>query len=99
MSRSLLNPSGSSVPLCFKGFPLQANGLRFFWLFAFRFFCLLLLLAQQWEQNYVADGAGIRQQHGEAVNANAFAAGRWQSIGKRTDIVFIHGLPPTGGEG
>ena len=49
----------------------------FYRLFTLRFFWRFLLLAQQRKQDHVSDGARIGQQHGEPVNANAFAT-RWR---------------------
>src|SRR5271165_3217061 len=54
------------------------------------FFLLALQGAQQREENNVADGAGIGQEHGEAVDADAFACGRRQAVRERADVVFVH---------
>src|SRR6185312_2860177 len=81
------------LPLRFlRSSVFQGLGLRFNWLFTVGFFRLLLLFAEQWEQDHVSDGARIGQQHSEPVNADAFAAGRRQPVRERTDVVFIHGV-------
>ncbi len=55
---------------------------------------LVFLLALQWtqqrEENDITDRAGIGQQHCQAIDANAFACSRGQSIGQRPDVVLIH---------
>src|SRR5947209_18471009 len=48
------------------------------------------LWSQQWKQDHIADGARIGQQHGEAVDAYTFPTRRWQTIGKRPDVIFVH---------
>ena len=45
---------------------------------------------QQREENHVADGAGAGEDHGEAVDTDAFASGRWKAVGERADVVLVH---------
>ena len=40
----------------------------------------LLLRAHEREEDYVADGAGVGEEHGEAVDAYAFACGGREAV-------------------
>src|ERR1700733_3710811 len=42
------------------------------------------------EEDYVADGFGAGEEHGEAVDADAFAAGGRQAVGEGADVVLVH---------
>src|SRR5947208_6669483 len=62
---------------------------RRFWLLVF---VLLLFGAKQREQDDIADGARIGEQHGEPVDTDTFTSRRWQTIGESTDVVVVHGV-------
>src|SRR4051795_12008778 len=55
-------------------------------------FCIILLRPKQRKKDHVANGAGIGEQHGEAVDADALASGGWQTVGQSTDVVLVHGV-------
>jgi len=42
------------------------------------------------EQDDVADGARAGEDHGEAVDADAFAGGGWEAEAERADVVLVH---------
>ncbi len=46
--------------------------------------------AEQGEEDYVADGAGAGEDHGEAVDADAFAGGGWEAVAEGADVVFVY---------
>jgi len=48
--------------------------------------------AQQREQDDVAYRTRIGEQHGEAIDPDAFPPGRWQAVTKGADIVFVDGV-------
>ena len=48
--------------------------------------------AQQGEEDNVADGARAGKDHGEAVDAYAFACGGREAIAEGADVVLVHGL-------
>ena len=50
----------------------------------------LSLRAHEGEEDDVADGLGAGEEHGEAVDADAFAAGGGQAVGQGADVVFVH---------
>src|SRR5213078_325337 len=52
----------------------------------------LLLLAEQREQDHVADGVLAEEDHREAVDADADAAGRRHAVRERLDEVRVAGL-------
>src|SRR5664279_766382 len=45
---------------------------------------------EQREQNHIADGTRVGQQHGQAIDAHAFARGRRQSVRQRANVVLVH---------
>src|SRR6266446_4758478 len=45
--------------------------------------------AQLWEQNDVADGRRVREEHRQAIDADAFARGRRHAIAQRTYVVPV----------
>ena len=59
-------------------------------LFGGDLFGALLDGAHEGEENDVADGAGVGEEHGEAVDAYAFACGRWEAVAEGSDVVFVH---------
>ncbi len=46
--------------------------------------------AHEGEEDYVADGAGVGEEHGEAVDAYAFACGGREAVAEGSDVVFVH---------
>ncbi len=46
--------------------------------------------AHEREEDDVADGAGAGEDHGEAVDADAFAGCGWKAEGERADVVLVH---------
>ena len=46
--------------------------------------------AHEGEEDYVADGAGVGEEHGEAVDAYAFACGGRKAVAEGSDVVFVH---------
>src|SRR5258708_16084534 len=52
------------------------------------------LRAQLREQNNVADGRRVRKEHGQTVDADAFARGRRHAVAQRAKVVPIHLLGP-----
>src|ERR1019366_2733402 len=53
-------------------------------------FLFALQGTQQREEDHIADGARIGQQHGQPIDANAFTCGRRQSIRQSANVVLIH---------
>ena len=49
-----------------------------------------LLGAHEGEEDDVADGARAGEEHGEAVDADAFAGGRRQAVAEGADVVVVH---------
>src|ERR1700678_2891864 len=52
--------------------------------------CLLGLGAEEGEEDYVADGFGVGEDHGGAVDAYAFACGGGEAVAEGSDVVFVH---------
>ena len=48
------------------------------------------LRSKQREQNYVANGARVGQDHGEPVDTDAFAARRRHGVRERAHVIFVH---------
>jgi len=46
--------------------------------------------AHEGEEDYVADGAGAGEEHGEAVDADAFAGSGREAVAEGADVVFVH---------
>jgi hypothetical protein len=46
--------------------------------------------AEEREEDYVADGFGVGEDHGEAVDADAFAGGGGKAVAEGADVVFVH---------
>ncbi len=59
-------------------------------LFGGDLFVALLDGAHEGEEDDVADGAGVGEEHGEAVDAYAFACGGGQAVAEGSDVVFVH---------
>ena len=57
---------------------------------AFAGFGLLCLRTQEREEDDVADGFGVGEDHGEAVDADAFAGGGRETVAEGADVVFVH---------
>ncbi len=57
-----------------------------------RFFCFgaIFLWAQQRKQDHIADGLGSGENHGEPVDADAFAAGWRQAVGESANVILVH---------
>src|SRR5579862_9632947 len=53
-------------------------------------FFLALQGTQQREENYIANGARIGQQHSQAIDADALAGGRRQSVRQSANVILIH---------
>src|ERR1700733_8015994 len=51
---------------------------------------LLGLGTEEGEEDDVADGFGVGEDHGEAVDADAFAGGGGESVAEGSDVVFVH---------
>src|SRR5208283_2961351 len=64
--------------------------LRLLLLAVKRVFFLTLQGTQQRKENDVADGTRIGQQHGEPIDADAFAGSRRQSVRESTNVVLVH---------
>jgi len=47
--------------------------------------------AHQGEEDDVADGAGAGEDHGEPVDADAFAGGGRKAVAERADVVVVDG--------
>src|SRR5258708_23095263 len=62
------------------------------WRGLFRHEFLRRLRPQQREEDHIANRARAGQQHGQAIDADALASGRRQTIRQRPDVVFIHGV-------
>ena len=45
--------------------------------------------AHEGEDDYVADGTGAGEDHGEAVDADAFACGGGKAVAEGADIVVV----------
>src|SRR5205814_6167497 len=59
----------------------------------YRLLCLSLLLrTEQRKQNHISDGGRVRQQHGQAVNAESNAAGRRQYEGEGAYVILVHAV-------
>ena len=43
-----------------------------------------------WEQQHIADGFGIGEEHDHAVDTDAEAAGWWQAVFEGVDVVGVH---------
>ncbi len=50
----------------------------------------LLLRTHEREEDDVADGFGVGEEHGEAVDADAFACGGGQAVAEGADVVLVH---------
>ena len=48
--------------------------------------------AEEGEEDDVADGSGAGEEHGEAVDADAFAGGGGEAVAEGADVVFVHGV-------
>ena len=48
-----------------------------------------LLGAHEGEEHYVADGAAAGEDHGEAVDADAFAGGWGEAVAEGADVVVV----------
>src|SRR5579871_1979135 len=46
--------------------------------------------AHEGEEDDVADGAGVGEEHSEAVDAYAFACGGREAVAEGSDVVFVH---------
>ena len=46
--------------------------------------------AEEREEDDVADGAGAGEDHGEAVDADAFASSGGQAVAEGADVVLVH---------
>src|SRR3970040_1724003 len=46
--------------------------------------------AEKGKENDLADGAAVGEQHGEAVDADAFPGRGRQAVGEGADVVFVH---------
>ena len=44
----------------------------------------------QRKQNHISNGFRAGEQHGQAVDADAFAARGWQAVGEGADVVLVH---------
>ncbi len=51
---------------------------------------LVPYFSHQGKQNHIANRLRAGQQHHEAIDADAFAARRRQSIGQRAHVIFVH---------
>ena len=51
----------------------------------------LLPQAHEREEDDVADGRGVGEEHGEAVDADAFACGGWEAVAEGADVVVVDG--------
>ena len=51
---------------------------------------LLGLRAEEREEDDVADGFGVGEDHGEAVDADAFAGGGREAVAEGADVVLVH---------
>ena len=47
-------------------------------------------ISHEWKENHIANRLRPRQQHYQSVDADAFAAGRWQPVRKRAHVILIH---------
>src|ERR1700678_2478589 len=54
------------------------------------FFLVSLQRTKQREQDHIANRARVGEQHGETIDADAFASRGRQSVGQRANIVFVH---------
>src|ERR1019366_1356411 len=45
---------------------------------------------EQREENHISDGTRIGQQHGQAIDADAFACGRRQPVRQSANVVLVH---------
>src|SRR5690242_1672862 len=50
----------------------------------------LLSFSHQREQYDIPYRGAVRQQHHESIDADAFAAGRRETVLQRADVVFVH---------
>src|ERR1700674_2300165 len=62
---------------------------------------LLLAALEEWEEDDVADGGRVGEEHGEPVDADALAGGGWHAVLERTHEVLVerHRLLVAGGLG
>src|SRR5690242_10049850 len=54
--------------------------------------CRRFCRAQQREKDNIADGVRIGQEHGQAVDADAFPARRRHAVTERADVILIDGV-------
>src|SRR6266516_2914317 len=50
----------------------------------------LFLRPQKREQNHVANGLRVRQQHHQTIDAHAYASGGRHAVRESADVVFVH---------
>ncbi len=60
-------------------------------LFCGDLFGSFLARAHEGEEDDVADGRGVGEEHGEAVDADAFAGGGREAVAEGADVVFVDG--------
>ncbi len=53
-------------------------------------FGLLRLRTEKREEDDVADGFRVGEEHGETVDADTFARGGRQAVAESTDVVLVH---------
>src|SRR5579884_3210015 len=46
--------------------------------------------SQEREENNVANGVGVGEEHGHAIDANANAPGGWEPKRQRANVVLVH---------
>ena len=59
-------------------------------MFAFSRLGLFGLGAQEGEEDNVADGFRVCEDHGEAVDAYAFSGSWWEAVAEGADVVLVH---------
>src|SRR3954454_4828018 len=48
------------------------------------------LRSQLGEEDDVADGRGVREEHHQPVDTDALAGGGWHAVLERADVVLVH---------
>ncbi len=69
--------------------PCGSASIRLISVFAFGV-SSALLWSQERKEDDVADGFGVGEEHGEAVDADAFASGGRQAVAEGADVVLVH---------